>query len=217
VGFTGFGARFRQKERFHQLRRGEWEVVFVRAPKAQKPGQAIALLSDLENRLVERGVTATSAVRLVREYSADAFNAKLAVFDALRKTGDRRVSRNPPGYLVKSIREDYVPPVGLLEKACQSSSESAVVVKDIARDRVQRRDKEIRLSESDRRIDQYLETLSLEERSKLESIAVAKARGLPAIGLRRSIALGKEAVAAHYRQVIVRQHVEHLLDQQAAG
>jgi hypothetical protein len=171
----------------------------------------MAQWSDLENRLIDRGVTATSAVRLVREHPADVINAKLAVFDALR-----RVSRNPPGYLVKSIREDYVTPVGLLVKACQSSSESAVVVKDIARDRVQRRAKEIRLSESDRRIDEYLAALSVEERIKLECTAVAKARGLPANGLRRSIALGKEAVAADYRQVIVRQHVERLLEQRAA-
>jgi len=103
-------------------------------------------------------------------------NAKLAVFDALRKAGDRRVSRNPPGYLVKSIREDYVPPVGLLEKACQSLSESAVVVKGIARERVQRRTKEIRVSESDRRIDQYLAGLSVEERSKLEMPALDRLR-----------------------------------------
>ena len=128
----------------------------------------MAQWSDLENRLIDRGVTATSAVRLVREHPADVINAKLAVFDALRRAGDRRVSRNPPGYLVKSIREDYVTPVGLLVKACQSSSESAVVVKDIARDRVQRRAKEIRLSESDRRIDEYLAALSVEERIKLE-------------------------------------------------
>ncbi len=211
---AGFLTPLPPKERFHQLRRGEWEVVFVRAPKAKEPSRP---MSDLENRLIERGVTATSAVRLVREYSADAINAKLAVFDALRRAGDRRVSRNPAGYLVKSIREDYAPPVGLLAKACQSSSESAVVVTDIARDRVQRPAKEIRVSESDRRIDQYLAALSVEERSKLESVAVAKARGLPAKGLRRSIALRKEVFATHYRQVIVRQHVERLLDQQGAA
>jgi hypothetical protein len=131
---AGFLTPLPPKERFHQLRRGEWEVLFVRSPKAKEPSRP---MSDLENRLIERGVTATSAVDLVRKYPADAINAKLAVFDALRRTGDRRVSRNPPGYLVRSIREDYVPPVGLLEKACQSSCESAVVVKDIARDRAQ--------------------------------------------------------------------------------
>ncbi len=214
---AGFLTRLPLKERFRQLRRGEWEVVFVRAPKAQEPRRPMAPWSDLENRLIDRGVTATSAVRLVREHPADVINAKLAVFDALRRAGDRRVSRNPPGYLVKSIREDYVPPVGLLVKACQSSSESAVVVKDIARDRAQRRAKELRVSESDRRIDQYLASLSAEERSELESVAVAKARGFPANGLRRSIALRKESIAAHYRQVIVRQHVERLLDQQGAA
>ena len=214
---TGFLSPMPPESRFRQLRRGEWEVAFVRAPKARELRRLMAPLSDLENRLIERGVTATSAIRLVREHPADVINAKLAVFDALRRTGDRRVSRNPPGYLVKSISEDYVPPVGLLEKACQSSSESAAVVNDIAHDRAQRRAEETRVSESDRRIDQYLAALSAEERSKLESVAVAMARGFPANGLRRSTALRKEAFAAHYRQVIVRQHVERLLDQQGAA
>ena len=211
---AGFIKPLPPRERFRQLRRGEWEVVFVRAAKAKEPSRP---MSDLENRLVDRGVTATSAVRLVREHSAEFINAKLAVFDALRRAGDLRVSRNPPGYLVKSIRENYVPPVGFLEKTCQSSSESAVVVKDIAGDRVQRRAKEIRVCESDLRIDEYLAALSEEERSELESVAVAKARGLPAKGLRRSVASRKEVFATQYRQVIVRQHVERLLNQQGAA
>ena len=113
-----------------------------------------------------------------------------------------------PGYLVKSIREDYAPAGrAFWRKACQSSSETAVAVKDVAGEGAQRKAAAIRVSESDRRIDQYLAGLPAEERSKLENAAVAKARGLPANGLRRSIAAGNEAVAAHYRQVIVRQHV----------
>jgi hypothetical protein len=144
---AGFLTPLPPKERFHQLRRGEWEVVFVRAPKAQEPSRP---MSDLENRLIERGVTATSAVRLVRKYSADAINAKLAVFDALRRADDRRVSRNPAGYLVKSISEDYAPPVGFLARACQSTSETSVAVLGAAGSGVKRQAVEIPISESDR-------------------------------------------------------------------
>ncbi len=64
-------------------------------------------LSDLENRLVERGVTASAAVQLVREHAADLIEGKIAVFDALRQKDDRRISRNPAGFLVQSIRKDY--------------------------------------------------------------------------------------------------------------
>jgi hypothetical protein len=71
--------------------------------------------------------------------------------------------------------------------------------------------------ESDRRIDQFLAARSAKERSELESAAVADARGLLANRLRQSISEGKQVVAAHYRQVIVRQHVQRLLDQQAAA
>jgi hypothetical protein len=171
----------------------------------------------LESQLIDRGVTALSAAQLVREHVADVIQAKLAVFDELRKAGDRRVSRNPAGYLVKSIRENYTQPVGILGRACRPSPETAIPVRAGIKREVQREVAAIRESESERRIDQYLSTLSAEERSELESAAVSRARGLPADGLRRSVASGKGMVAAHYRQVIVRQHVQRLLDQQAAA
>ena len=204
-------------ERFRKLRRGEWEVVFVRVPQARKRQLPKGPLSDLENGLVDRGVTATSAVRLVREYPADVINAKLAVFDALRKSGDRRISRNPAGYLVKSIREDYAPPAGFPAKAGPPVSETSIIGQAIVSSRAHRKPAETRASESDRQVEQYLASLSAEGRDELESAAIANARGLPADGLRRSLASGKAAVADQYRRVIVRQHVQGLLDQQAAA
>ena len=202
------------EERFRQLRRGEWEVVFVRSPQVRKQRRPMAQLSDLENRLIDRGVTATSAIRLVRVHPADVINQKLAVFDALRSGGDRRVSRNPAGYLVKSICENYAPPVGFLAKACRSTSETEIVVRGVVKNEVQRGAAATCVSEAEAKIEQYLAELSAEKRSELEEAAVAKARGFTAKGLQRLIAEGKQAVADHYRQVIVRQHVERLLDQQ---
>ena len=204
-------------ERVHKLRRGEWEVVFVRRAQARKQQLQKSRLSDLENGLIDRGVTAISAVRLVREYPADLINAKLAVFDALRKNGDRRISRNPAGYLVKSIREDYAPPAGFPAKADPPVSEAAIVGRGDSGSRPRRQTADTRLAESDRQIDQYLDSLSVEARDEMKSAAVATAHGLPADGLRRSLASGKTAVADQYRRLIVRQYVKELLEQRAAA
>ncbi|MGA2617140.1 MAG: replication initiator protein A [Thermoguttaceae bacterium] len=214
---AGFLSPMPPRERFRRLRRGEWEVVLVRAAQARKRGQPAGRLSDLENRLVERGVTATSAVRLVREHPADVIHAKLAVFDQLRKTGDRRVSRNPAGYLVKSIREDYAPPVGFLARACRPSSETVIAGRGVVKNEVGQDAATIYASESDRKIEQYLAALSAEERSGLEEAAVTKARGFAAKGLQRLITEGKQDVADYYRMAILRQHVQRLLEQQAAA
>lgn len=92
------------KDRFHRLRRGLWEVVFVRTPKLQRQRRPVARLSDLENRLIERGVTPSSAAQLVREHAADLIEGKIAVFDALRQGRDRRVSWFSPSAMTTPRR-----------------------------------------------------------------------------------------------------------------
>ena len=49
----------------------------------------------------------------MRDYPAEMIEAKLKVFDQLAGRRDARISKNPAGYLVQSIRKDYVTPVGL--------------------------------------------------------------------------------------------------------
>jgi hypothetical protein len=99
------------EERFHRLRRGRWEVLFVRAPKSRRPRAETRPLSALEQRLVDRGVAVSSAVRLVREYPACQIQEKIEVFDAISTQGNSQTMRNPAGFLVQSIREDYKSPI----------------------------------------------------------------------------------------------------------
>jgi len=103
-------------ERYCCLRRGEWEIAFVRAPKVQIPERQASHQSELERRLTERGVTPSSAARLVRDYPADRIQAKLDVFDDLSRQRNSLISKNPAGFLVQSIRDDYLPPAGLRPK-----------------------------------------------------------------------------------------------------
>ncbi|NLE61991.1 MAG: hypothetical protein GX616_26850, partial [Planctomycetes bacterium] len=113
-------------DRFHRLRRGQWEVVFVRTAKPRRQRRPVSQLSDLESRLIERGVTASAASQLVREHAADLIRGKIAVFDTLQEKRDRRISQNPAGFLVQSIRKDYAPPAGLGNRAwCAGASQPA--------------------------------------------------------------------------------------------
>jgi hypothetical protein len=55
-------------------------------------------------------VTAKVAAELVEGHPAGRLRTKLVVFDWLVKNEDKRVGKNPAGYLVASIRSDYQPP-----------------------------------------------------------------------------------------------------------
>jgi hypothetical protein len=58
-----------------------------------------------------RGVSSRIAGELVEAHPADRIQTKLEVFDWLLKNGDKRIGKNPAGYLVASIRDDYQAPV----------------------------------------------------------------------------------------------------------
>ena len=57
-----------------------------------------------------RGVTAKTAAELVETHPAGRIQTKIEVFDWLMRNEDKRVGKNPAGYLVASIRADYQPP-----------------------------------------------------------------------------------------------------------
>jgi hypothetical protein len=66
----------------------------------------------LKAELVARGVTESTAAELLREHPAASIAEKLEVFDWLSGRNDRRIQRNPAGYLVESIRQYYSAPRG---------------------------------------------------------------------------------------------------------
>jgi len=194
--------------RYHRLRRGDWEVVFVRAPKLRKVGRPMKPMSDLERGLVERGVTPAAAARLVRQHPAERIQGKMAVFDALRQKGDRRISRNPAGFLVQSIRDDYLPPANLAQQGSGCHAHRASCVNGSGRGSPPNRRPRSRVChvEGSPVLD-YLARLTPSAREELEAKAISGARGLAAEGYRRAMAAGKTELAQHYRQVMVEQYL----------
>ena len=95
---------------------GHWRIILVRGPlgRAEADGAGGVAGADAAKALVEaltaRGVTAKVAAELVEAAGAERVRTKLEVFDWLVEAKDRRIGKNPAGYLVASIRADYKAP-----------------------------------------------------------------------------------------------------------
>jgi hypothetical protein len=111
----GFLEPLGPEERYSYVKRGCWRIIFIRGccataevqdPAAHQGQQPSALIEALK----VRGVTARTSQELVEAHPAGRIRTKLEVFDWLMRNEDRRVGKNPAGYLVASIRSDYQVP-----------------------------------------------------------------------------------------------------------
>jgi hypothetical protein len=82
--------------------------------------------TEQEQALISRGVTAATAAELVLSYPADRIRQKLEAFDWMVERKDKRVSKNPAGYLTESIRKDYTAPRGFVSQAERREREAAL-------------------------------------------------------------------------------------------
>ena len=144
---VGFLRPLGRDERYTRIERGQWTIRLTAGPLGKKPRPVrqfppVLTMPDppdidrpadappttpppLVNELVNRGVTGTTAADLVRQYPADAIEAKLEVFDWLMEKQDKRVARSPAGYLVKSITDDYAAPKGFESRATRQARAEA--------------------------------------------------------------------------------------------
>jgi hypothetical protein len=173
----------------------------------------------LEDRLVERGVSVSTAVRLVRDFPAEQIQAKVEVFDAMSKQRNSGTLRNPAGFLVQSIRDNYVSPAGLEPNvrrhiAVLRPAETRKSARNAARSKVSDISGLYHVEQLP--FAEYLTRLSSTERRELEELAITNAHRIPAAGYQRAVATGNDSLASHYRQVIVEQHLRETLPVSAA-
>jgi hypothetical protein len=106
----GFLEPLSPEERYSYVKRGTWRIILIRGRDAQAepapPQPASALVDDLK----ARGITAKTAAELVETHPATRIQTKVEVFDWLMRNEDKRIGKNPAGYLVASIRADYQAP-----------------------------------------------------------------------------------------------------------
>jgi hypothetical protein len=128
----GFLVPLADGERFPKKGR-DWSVRFVKQEPlpAQPPLPSSAIASTAEHptsrigELITRGVGRAKAAELVGTHAAELIDEKLEVFDWLVERQDKRLAKNPAGFLVKSIEDGYGLPKGFLPKADQLREDEA--------------------------------------------------------------------------------------------
>jgi Replication initiator protein A len=204
----GFLEPLPASERYVQIRRGEWKVIFVKKGKGKPalPSQP-APTTPLQKELTDRGVTAGTAAELVAAIPAERIAAKLEVFDWMTEKNDKRLSQNPAGYLVASIREDYAAPKDFQPKAERERKQQAAAEKQRQKDeeliaRRRQEEQEAATRKAERcHIDAYLATLTPQERKGLEEQAIAGA----AEHMRRAARVGGELAEITRRHLVNRE------------
>ncbi|WP_435022653.1 replication initiator protein A (plasmid) [Tundrisphaera sp. TA3] len=107
----GFLEPLDAEERYSWVSRGNWRIILIRhQDEATAPPAPASEPNELVEALTARGVTPKTAADLVAAHPAVRIRTKLEVFDWLTRNEDKRVGKNPAGYLVASIRSDYQPP-----------------------------------------------------------------------------------------------------------
>ena len=108
----GFLEPLSSEERYSFVKRGTWRIILIRGRGAQAEAAPAPPpeKSEVIELLKARGVTGKAAADLVESHSAARIQTKIDVFDWLIKNEDKRVGKNPAGYLVASIKADYAAP-----------------------------------------------------------------------------------------------------------
>ncbi len=107
----GFLEPLSPEERYSWIKRGCWRIVLTRGRGADLGPVASRDIPALAEALVARGVSSKIAAELVEAHPGGRIRTKLDVFDWLLKNEDKRIGKNPAGYLVAAIRDDYQAPV----------------------------------------------------------------------------------------------------------
>jgi hypothetical protein len=208
----GFLEPLGPQSRYTQVRRGEWTIHLIQqSPEAERrPPKPEP--TELERALIDRGVSPMMAVQLAQGHPEERVRTKVEAFDWLLTRKDRRVAKNPAGYLVASIRDDYAAPKGFESEADRAHRLETDQGRRSAQDEARRHGKDqegARQEAQQARITAHWDSLSPAQREAIETQALAGSH--PLLGLyRRHHGQGTPA-EKRYRKLIIDAHILELL------
>lgn len=158
---VGFLTEMPLEEQFQKRSPGKWSVTFIRGKqsKANEEDANTGVVKDL----MSRGVFAKVANDLGSRYPAEHIAEKIAIHDEFVTAKDRRVSKNPPGFLVSAIRGEFP------TEASRKERRTRVFLKQRT---FAAKSVEETSSESDSAFSAYWNSLAIEEQAKLERDAL---------------------------------------------
>lgn len=208
----GFLEPLSRDERFAKAGCGNWKIILIRKTAAGERKPWRSELSELERELVTRGVSPPRAEELVASHAPERIRVKLEVFDWMLATKDKRVTRSPAGFLVKSIEDDYAAPRDFEIGADRAEREAA------------RRDQERRESEARNRqraeqareraiharVTKYWNSLTVAGQKELDAEALDQAEESLARSYREMTA-SRNPVAGSFLKLIRDAHIRKRL------
>jgi len=206
--------------RYSKTGRGAWNIRLVRklpAPAETKPAEtkpaeakpaeakpAEPEPTGLERELVERGVTGSVAVDLVRDFPADRIRRQVEVVDWLRETKPKRV-KDLGAYLAEAIRKDFAAPAGFKGKAERAEAEATARAQQEQQE--QARQAKARAQAERDRIQAYWEALPPERRAALDAEALASADPADRAAYEAAPAPVRRLLMAGLRDALIRRRL----------
>lgn len=199
-------------ERYQRIKPGVWRIRFAKADSSRTPEQNLPQKkpSLLVEELTSRGVSEATAHRLVEEFAEALIGEKLEVFDWLQQHKERSLVKNPAGWLVMSIRNDYAAPQGFRSKREREAQERE---HQWRRQAIQQRTQAQRTAQERQQtaVDNWLKALTSEEHQALEQEAMEHAEP---ILLRRLHKTENETMRKALEQIIIRQYAARKMENQ---
>jgi hypothetical protein len=143
------------------------------------PGEAdLSAATAIVQRLIDAGVRLETAVELAGKYPAAYIESKILLTEHLTKTNSKKVSDNPPGFLITAIRNDIpLPRTFVTPEQKQAKDEARRKRLEAQRQQEAQRKEREEAAEKERRraIQQFWDALSGEARSAAEAEAIQQA------------------------------------------
>ena len=112
----GFLSPLPVSSRYSKLAPGRWQVVLEHA--ISRKVRTDCAKTSMVGELTQRGVSRSAAESLASSFTAQHIAEKVELHDRLLKCRDKRISKNPPGFLAAAIRNDYRPPEVVKSAEC---------------------------------------------------------------------------------------------------
>ena len=174
---AGFLEKAGKEERY--TKEGKtWKIRLTRnRPQPAVPTGGPPAPDPLIDELTARGVHRETAAELIGVHPAETIRRKLEVFDWLAAKDDKRVAKNPPGYLLTSIIKDYPTPKGFVPAAERQKQQEAKQARErqAAEERRRKQDQDAREREDRQKIEAHWSGMTPQEQAAFDAAAQAEA------------------------------------------
>jgi len=156
----GFLRPLAESDRFRKLSPGNWEVTLEKG----QAKIADTVVGSITNELKRRGVNDRVAKELASKFTKEHIEQKISMHDKLVAAKDKRIRKNPAGFLAASIRHNYETIIDCApSNASKPVASHAKVVEPPARSRDDNEQK---------RFLAYWESLAIDDRVRIERDAM---------------------------------------------